>query len=150
MANDIDKIKTLRDSTGLSFNEIKKALSEAGGDVEEAKKSLKELGIKVASKKSSRDVKEGLVASYVHSNKKLGSMVELLCETDFVARNDDFQNLAKDISMHIVATRPENSEDLLAQPFIKDPAITVQELINQHVAKLGENIQLGKFVVFEI
>lgn len=148
--SDLDKIKNLRDVTGLSFNEIKKALTNAGGDETKALESLKELGLAAAAKKSSREVKEGTVVAYVHSNKKLGSMVELLCETDFVARNEDFQNLARDIALHLVAMKATSAEELLEQEFVKDPSLTIKGLINSYVAKLGENIQLGKFVVFEI
>jgi len=148
--NEIDKIKALRDRTGLSFNEIKKALTEAGGDEEKAKKILQELGVKLAADRSSRQVKEGVVDSYVHSTKKVGSMVELFCETDFVARNSGFQHLAHELAMHIAAMRPGSLDDLLGQSFIKDQDLTVRDLINQSIAKMGENIQLGRFEVFEI
>ena len=150
MTTEIEKIKNLRDSTGLSLNEIKKALVEAGGEVVKAAELLKKLGVSMAAKRSSREVKEGVVEAYIHSTKKVGSMIELLCETDFVARNMEFQKLAHDIAMQVAATRPGDDKELLSQPFIKDQDITVQELINQYVAKLGENIQLGKFQVFEI
>ncbi len=148
--SELDKIKKLRDSTGLSFNEIKKALTEAGGDEEAAKEILSKLGAHLADKKSSREVKEGVVESYIHSNRKVGSMVELLCETDFVAKNLEFQKLAKDLAMHIAAMKPGSADELFSQPFVRDADITVRDLINQSIAKLGENIQLGKFQVFEI
>ena len=147
---DTDKIKQLRDSTGLSLGQIKKALDEAGGDEAKAMELLKAQGLATAEKKSSREVKEGIIDSYIHANKKLGSMVEIMCETDFVARNSDFQNLAHDIAMHIAASRPGNVEELLAQPFIKDPNITVKEIVNQCIAKVGENIQISRFEIFEI
>src|SRR3989344_4012978 len=146
---DTDKIKQLRDSTGLSLGQIKKALDEAGGDEAKAMELLKAQGLATAEKKSSREVKEGIIDSYIHANKKLGSMVEIMCETDFVARNSDFQNLAHDIAMHIAASRPGNVEELLAQPFIKDPNITVKEIVNQCIAKVGENIQISRFEIFE-
>lgn len=148
--SDIDKIKNLRDSTGLSFKEIKSALDEAGGDENKAIEVLRVRGIAIAQKKSSRQVKEGVIDSYIHATKKLGVVVELLCETDFVARNSDFQKLAHDLAMQIAAVKPATTEELLAQPFIKDQNITVTELINQHVAKLGENIQMGRFQILEI
>lgn len=147
---DTDKIKQLRDSTGLSLGQIKKALDEASGDETKAREILKAQGLATADKKSSREVKEGVIDSYIHANKKLASVVELLCETDFVARNSDFQQLAHDLAMHIAAVQPGTMEDFVGQPFIKDPSITVKELINQHIAKLGENIQIGKFEIFEI
>ena len=150
MPTDVEKVKNLRESTGLSFNEIKKALDEAGGDEAKAVEILKVRGIKMAENKSSREVKEGVIVSYIHATKKLGSMVEVLCETDFVARNMEFQKLAHDIAMHIAAMRPGDDKELLAQPFVKDPDVTVQELINQSIAKLGENIQIGRFQVLEI
>lgn len=147
---DVKMVKHLRENTGLSFNEIKKALDEAAGDETKAVEILKAHGVKMAEKKSSREVKEGVVASYIHATKKLGSMVEVLCETDFVARNTDFQELAKELAMHIAASRPKNVDDLLGQPHIKNPEITVKDLINGYVAKLGENIQVGRFEIFQI
>src|SRR3989344_5222944 len=148
--SDIDKIKNLRDSTGLSFNEIKKALTDAGGDEERAKKLLQELGVKMAAKKSAREVKEGVIDAYIHNNKKIAAVVELYCETDFVARNMEFQKLAHELSMHVAAMKPGDLDGLLSQPFVKDPSITIRELINQSIAKLGENIQVGRFEIFEI
>lgn len=148
--SEIEKIKDLRDSTGLSFNEIKKALTEVDGDEERAKEILQKLGVQIAAKKSSRQVKEGVIDAYVHSTRKVASVVELLCETDFVAKNLEFQKLAHELAMHIAALRPGSSEELLSQPFVKNQDLSVQELINQSIAKLGENIQLGRFEVFEI
>ncbi|OGN00724.1 MAG: translation elongation factor Ts [Candidatus Yanofskybacteria bacterium RIFCSPLOWO2_02_FULL_43_10] len=147
---DVEKIKHLRESTGLSFNEIKKALDEAGGDETRAVEILRIHGVKMAEKKSSREVKEGVVASYVHATKKLGSMVEVFCETDFVAKNAAFQELAKEIAMHIAAMKPGDISALLAQPYVKDQDITVKDLISSSIAKLGENIQVGRFELFEI
>ena len=147
---DTDKIKNLRESTGLSLSQIKKALDEAGGDETKAREILKAQGVAVAAKKSSREMKEGIVDAYIHANKKLGVMVEVSCETDFVARNSEFQKLAHDLAMHIAASKPGNAEELLGQPFIKDPSLTVHDLISQHIAKLGENIQVGRFEIFEI
>ena len=147
---DTDKIKSIRESTGLSLGQIKKALEEAGGDETKAREILKAQGVAVAAKKSSREVKEGVIDSYIHANKKLGVMMEVLCETDFVARNSEFQRLAHDLAMHVAAVKPETVEDLLGQQFIKDPGVTVKDLIEQHIAKLGENIQVGRFEIFEI
>ena len=150
MPSEIEKIKSLRDSTGLSLNEIKKALTEAGGDEARAREILHDLGVRVAAKKSSRQVKEGIVEAYVHNTRKIGSMVEFFCETDFVARNVEFKNLAHELAMHIAAMKPGDEKELLAQLFIKDQDITVRELIDQYIAKFGENIQVGRFEVFEI
>ncbi|MEK7121793.1 MAG: translation elongation factor Ts [Patescibacteria group bacterium] len=147
---DTSKIKHLRNTTGLSFDQIKKALDEAEGDEAKAVEILRVHGVKMAEKKLSRAVGEGVVASYIHATKKLGSMVEVLCETDFVARNEDFQELAKEIAMHIAASKPRDVSDLLEQPYVKNQDITVRDLINSYVAKLGENIQIGRFQIYEI
>jgi len=135
-------IKELREQTGLSFDTIKHALDEVAGDKEKAVALLKSQAGAVALKKAERQVKDGAIGSYVHSTGKIGAMVQLGCETDFVARNDDFKALARDLAMHASAMRPADTADMLAQPFVKDSAITVQEFINQAIAKLGENIQL--------
>src|SRR3989344_3633380 len=148
--SDTEKIKHLRDTTGLSLDQIKKSLDEAGGDVSRTMEVLKAHGVAVAAKKSSREVKEGVIDAYIHVTKKLGVLVELLCETDFVARNVEFQKLAHELAMHVAAAKPGTIEDLLSQPFIKDQDITVQDFINQSIAKLGENIQVGRFEIFEI
>lgn len=147
---DVKMVKHLRESTGLSFNDIKKALDEAMGDETKAMEMLRVHGVKVAEKKASREVKEGVVASYIHATKKLGSMVEVLCETDFVARNADFQELARELAMQIAAMKPGDVAGLLEQPYVKNPDMTVKDFINSHVAKLGENIQIGRFELFQI
>lgn len=147
---DSNKIKQLRDSTGLSFNDIKKALDEAGDDVNKAMEILKAQGALVANKKSSRQVKEGIIETYVHSTRKLGCILELLCETDFVARNEEFRSLAHELAMHIAAMRPIGVEELLSQPYVKDPSLIIKDLLNQTIAKLGENIQVGRFEILEL
>ena len=147
---EIDKIKSLRDSTGLSLNEIKKALTEANGDEGRAREILQELGVKMAAKKSSRQVKEGVIESYIHNTRKVASVVILLCETDFVARSIEFQKLAKDLAMHIAAMKPGSVDELLEQAYVRDQDIMVKDLVNQNIAKLGENIQIDRFEVFEI
>ena len=143
--SDIETIKQLRDSTGLSFNEIKKALDEAGGDKARAVDVLKARGVVVAQKKSSRSTEQGMVESYVNSNKKVGVLVELLCETDFVARNPLFGELAHEVAMHIAAMDPQDGQELLSQPYVRDQGVTVEQLISQYIAKLGENIKVGQF-----
>jgi len=150
MRTEIKKIKNLRTRTGLSLEEIKKALAEAEGDEDRAAGILKIHGAAIAAKKASRQVKEGIVEAYVHATKKLGVIVEVLCETDFVARNAEFQKLAHDIAMHIAAMKPTDADELLKQPFIKDQDISVQELLNQHISKLGENIQIGQYQILEL
>jgi len=141
--SDIDIIKELRDQTGLSLGQISKALKEAGGDRAKALELLAAQAGAAAAKKGDRVVKDGLVAAYVHTNGKIGALVTLACETDFVARNDEFKNLARDVAMHVSAMRPTTVQETLEQPFVKDPSLTVQQVINQAIQKLGENIQLA-------
>ena len=148
--SDIDKIKKIREATNLSVGEISKALTEAGGDEVRALDVLKACGVEIANKKSTREIKEGVVECYIHNTKKIGAMLELGSETDFVARNEDFRKLARELAMQIASMNPQNQEDLLAQPFIKDPSITIADLINQQVARLGENIKIGHFIRLEI
>lgn len=150
MANNIELIKELRDSTGFSFDQIKKALQEAAGDKNRALEILKAHGASVAQKKSARTTGEGVVEAYIHATRKVGSMVELLCETDFVARNPLFTELAHEVAMHIAAMDPESLNELLKQPFIKDQDITVEDLIRGYIAKIGENIKIGKFIRFQL
>lgn len=150
MASDINLIKEIRDATGFSFNEIRKALVEGGNDKTKALEILKERGANIAEKKSARTTGEGIIESYIHSTKKIGAIVELLCETDFVARNPEFSKLAHEIAMHVAAMDPENSSVLLKQPYIKDQAVTIEALIQQCIAKIGENIKVGKFTRFQI
>lgn len=147
---DIDLIKELRDLTGLSFNEIKKALEESGGDKLKTLDILKTRGATIADKKSSRSTNAGIVEAYIHSTKRVGAMLELLCETDFVARNPLFTELAHELAMHITAMNPADNIELIKQPFVKDQEITVQEFIQQYIAKIGENIKIGNFVRFQI
>lgn len=148
--NDIAKVKALRDATGLSFNEIKKALDESGGDEQRALEHLKAFGATLAEKKSGRELKSGVIESYVHTDKKSGALIELSCETDFVARNEEFRRLARDLAMHAVAMRPANVQEMLEQPFVKNPDVSVKGLITQAVAKIGENIQLAGFSVLAL
>ncbi len=148
--SNLETIKELRDTTGLSFKEIQRALDEAGGDKARAIEVLKAHGATVAEKKASRKTAEGLVESYIHSTKKVGVLIELLCETDFVARNPLFSQLAHELAMHIAAMDPRDSEELLGQPYIKDQDITIKDFVTQYIAKLGENIKIEHFVRFHI
>lgn len=142
---DAELVKEIRNSTSLSFNEIKRALDEAGGDKARAMEVLKAHGVKVAEKKALRTTGQGIVETYVHSNKKVGVLVEVLCETDFVARNPLFGELAHEIAMHIAAMDPQDGHELLSQPYIRDQDVTIGEFVTQYIAKLGENIKIGKF-----
>ncbi|MDD2753021.1 MAG: translation elongation factor Ts [Candidatus Portnoybacteria bacterium] len=145
-----EQVKKLREATGASMMDCKKALEEAQGDETRARELLSKRGAEMAEKKSERQTKSGIVNAYVHANQRIGVLLELYCETDFVARNENFKNLAHEICLHIAAVAPQSNEELLSQPFIKDPAKTVQNIITDAVGKLGENIKLGKFSRFEI
>ena len=188
-------VKDLRGKTGASIMECRKALAQSKGDLEKAVEYLRRSGKERAAKKADRTTSEGVVASYVHSNRKVAAMVEVFCETDFVAKNAEFQELAHDLAMHIAAANPKylslekidpkDREDfekfvreelasekkptdivekivegkvkkhfeeisLLAQPFVKNPDMTVEDLIKEKISKIGENIQVGNFARFEI
>lgn len=143
-------IKKLREQTGAGMMDCKRALDDAKGDFEKAVQLVVERGLAKAEKKSDRETKEGFVGSYVHATGKVAAMVELLCETDFVARNDEFRALAKDIAMQVVAMQPETTTELLEQEFIKNPSETVEKIIKQASGKIGENIILGGFTRVKI
>jgi elongation factor Ts len=187
-------VKALREKTGVGFMECKNALLEAKGDLEAAITILRKKGLSAVTKKAGRETKEGMIGCYVH-NGKIGVMVEVNCESDFVARNAEFQVFVKDIAMHIAASdprflrredvtdavlaserdiykeqaratgKPENVLDkivegrmtkfysetcLLEQPFVKDPSISVRDLIASHIQKIGENIQIRRFVRYRL
>ena len=146
----MDKLKTLREITGISIMECKKALDEANGDLEKAKTILKARGIEIAAKNQTRETGSGRLFSYVHHNGKVASLVELLCETDFVDMNENFKALGTDIAMQAAVGNYENNEDLLASDYIKDGSKTVEALIKEHVFSIGENISLGRFVVYSL
>jgi len=146
----IEQVKQLREKTSVSAMECKNALEETKGDENKAIKILEKKGIEKAAKKSKREVKQGLIESYIHNNGKIGVILELNCETDFVARNEQFKELIHDLAMHIAAMNPKDIKEFLSQPFIKDEQKTVQNLINEAIAKLGENIKIGRFERLEI
>lgn len=138
-------IKKLRDETSVSIGKCKEALEEAGGDIAQAREILKEFSAKAAAKKSDRELGAGIIVSYIHGNGQTGTMLELNCETDFVAKNDEFIALAHGIAMHITAMMPENREELLSQPFVKNSDNTVDEMIKQEIQKMGERIEIGAY-----
>lgn len=147
---DTAKLKQLREETGVSFSLCKKALEESGNDIEKAKKLLQEWGIEKAASKGDRETKEGAIFSYIHHNKKIGVLVSLLCETDFVGKNSDFEDLGKHIAGQIAFLNPKTAEDLLQSESIREPGKTIETLIKESILKLGENISLGQFTRFEI
>jgi len=189
------QVKELRDMTGAGMMDCKKALTECAGDMEKAVNWLREKGIAKAVSKSGRDTKEGRIYSYIHSNYKLGVLIEVNCETDFVARNEQFEQLCKDLAMHIAATAPMaiRAEDLdpkfiesekeiyrnkalnegkkpevvdkivegqvkklyketclLEQEYVKDDKKTVNDVIREAVATIGENIQIARFIRYQL
>lgn len=168
-------VKELRERTGAGVMECKRALEESGGDLNKAAAILREQGAAKASKKAGREARQGLIETYIHGG-RIGAMVEVNCETDFVARTDDFKHLAKEVAMQVAATGPgwvSNAEVpaddraagveefgdekrfvearvLLAQPSIRDPKRTVGDLVQDAIAKIGENIVVRRFVRFEL
>ena len=194
MAVSASLVKELREKTGVGFMECKSALQEAKGDMDAAVTILRKRGLASLAKKSGRETKDGIIGTYVHHG-KIGVLIELNCETDFVARNPDFQALAKDLAMHVAASDPRfvakedvteavlagereifaeqaratgKSENvvekivegriskfysetcLLEQPFVKEPSISVREHIASHIQKIGENIQVRRFVRYKL
>lgn len=143
-------VASLRESTGAGVMDAKNALAEADGDPVKAAELLKQRGLDKAAKKSERETGEGIVHSYIHGGGKVGVLLELSCETDFVARNDDFKTLANDLAMQIAASEAKDVDTLRKEAFIKDPDQTVDAVIKAAVAKLGENIQLKRFVKYEL
>ena len=165
-------IKELRELTSCGVIECKKALEEAKGDITKAKEVLQKRGLEIAARKSGRAVKEGRIESYVHMGNKIGVLLEVSCETDFVARSETFCAFTKDVAMHIAAVNPQyiRREDipqdilkgphdpdgfaqqvcLLEQPFVKDPKKTVQDYLNELISSTGENICIGRFIRYKV
>ncbi|HEV7449003.1 MAG TPA: elongation factor Ts [Candidatus Paceibacterota bacterium] len=150
MAITTEQIKELRDKTGVSVSECKKALEESAGDMEKALAFLQERAAAAVGKKADRTLGAGTVAAYVHSNKQVGAMVYLACETDFVSKNEEFVALAYDIAMHISAMRPATKDELLAQAFIKDGDKTIADLISGATQKFGERTDIADFSCFAV
>ncbi|MCR4305839.1 MAG: translation elongation factor Ts [Candidatus Daviesbacteria bacterium] len=140
----IEDIKKLREQTGAGIADCREALKGSEGNLEKAKEWLKKKGLDKASSKAEREVKAGLVDTYSHGG-KVGVLVELLCETDFVARTEDFKNLAHELTLQIASMNPASVEELLSQEYIRDNSLTVDQLIKGVVGKVGENIQVGRF-----
>ena len=150
MAVSAEAVKELRDKTGVSVMECKKALEEAQGDMEKALAILRERAAHIVEKKSDRELGAGSVAAYIHNASQVGALVLLSCETDFVSKNEEFAGLAREIAMHAAAMRPASVEEALTQPFIKDQGKTVADLISSAVQKFGERIVLSNLTVFSV
>jgi elongation factor Ts len=165
MAYTADDVKRLRELTGAGMLDCKKALDQTDGDFDKAVEVLREQGHAAAAKRAERETAHGTVEAYMHHNKTLGAMVELNCETDFVARTDDFQALARQIALQVAGANPlylskedlpSGSEDnpkevcLLEQAFIQDESKTIGQLVKETIAKTGENIRVKRFARFEL
>ena len=161
----VEAVKELRNKTNAGILDCNKALLEVGGDMEKAIEILKQRGLAIAEKKKDMAAGEGVIAAYVHHTKRIGALVELNCQTDFAARTDQFEELAHDLAMQVAAAAPEyiSSEQippeaeadpqvvcLLDQPFIREPGKTVQQVIAEAVAEVGENIRVRRFARFEL
>lgn len=145
-----DLVKRLRELTGASVALCKKALEEAGGDLERAVSVLQKSSEGVAAKKAGRRTGAGIIESYIHVNGRVGALLELRCETDFVARNEEFKALAHDLALHVAGMSPESVEALLAQPYVRGPGVTVEEIIKRAVGKFGEKIEVARFVRYKV
>jgi len=158
-------VKQLREKTGAGVMDCKSALEEAGGDLERAVEVLQQRGVASAEKRMHRETSQGVIECYIHAGGRLGAMVELNCETDFVARTEDFQKLAKNLAMQVVAYSPlsVSEEDLpdgaegdpdelclLRQPYVLDESRTIDDVVKDVIAKTGENIRVRRFVRFEL
>lgn len=141
---DIKEIKRLRELTGVGITDAKKALEESKGDFEKALEAMRKKGLTKAEKRGEREARAGVIGTYNHDG-RIGVLVEVNCETDFVARNEIFTNLVKDITMQIAASEPKDVDELLDQPFVKNPDQSVGDLVKEHNAKLGENIVIRRF-----
>jgi elongation factor Ts len=150
MSLDLDQLKKLRHETGVSFSVCKKALEEAGNDVDKAKKLLTKWGEKKAADKANRATNQGVIASYIHHNKKVAGFVELLTETDFVSGNAEFQKLANELAMQVATMQPENVEELLSQEYIRDSSKKISDLLKDAILKFGENIKISRILRWEI
>ena len=150
MAIDVEKLKRLREQTGFGILEIKNMLEETGGDFDKAKEELMKKAASKAAKKSDRLVKDGLVFSYIHNGGKVGSLVLIGCETDFVAKTDDFKKLCQEVSMQVCTENLDSVEKLLESEYIRDPSKKIQDLVNETSAKTGEKIEIVKFTKFSV
>ena len=165
MTVNVESIKALRELSGAGVMDCRTALEDSGGDIEEAHKLLRTKGFEAATKRSEKTTNEGIIEAYIHGGGRIGAIVELNCETDFVARTDEFRSLAHDLAMQVAAMSPQYispdqfgdddsltpaQDSLLYQPFIKDQSRTINDLINDARGKIGENIQVKRFVRFAL
>lgn len=142
----VSDIKKLRKDTGVGVMDARKALEESKGDMVKARDWLSKHAVAKAAKKAERSTEEGIISSYIHQTGKIGVLVKLGCETDFVARTPDFQQLGKELAMQIASMDPKDVNELLFQEWIRDPKKTIKQLLYEQVAKVGENIKVLEFV----
>ena len=150
MSYSLDDLKKLRAETQAGIADCRQALEDAKDDYSKAKKLLSERGLEKASKKEGKETSQGIISSYVHQTGKVGVLVELRCETDFVTRTDEFKNLAHELTLQVASMNPKNVAELLKSEYIRDPKISISELIKQTVAKVGENITVAKFTRLQL
>ena len=164
MAVTTEQIRRLREETGAGIMDCRRALEEAGGDHEQARGVLRERGLAAVAKKSTREARQGLVEAYIHAGGRIGAMVEVNCETDFVARTDQFRALVREIAMQVAAMNPPrigteapdgrvsdgDCQPLLEQPWIRDGSKTIRDLVNDAIAQLGENVVVRRIARFEL
>lgn len=146
----IEDIKKLREKTGAGIADSRKALEETAGDLNKAEELLKTWGLDKAAAKSDRVVGAGLVETYMHAGGRVGAMVEVNCETDFVARTDEFKNLCHELAMQIAAMDPASVEELEKQDYIRDSSKKIGQLVKETIAKVGENVVVKRFMRFEV
>lgn len=146
----VDQIKALRAKTGLGIHDVKSALEHANGDEEKAIAWLKKKGLSTAAKKADRATSQGLIDTYIHGGGRIGAMVEVNCETDFVARNDDFKVFVHDIALQVASMNPQSVDELLKQDFFKDASKTIEGYLNETIAKIGENMKINRINRFEL
>jgi elongation factor Ts len=152
-------VKELREKTGAGIMDCKRALTESEGDVEKATEYLRQKGLATHAKVAGREVKQGIIESYIHTGGRIGALVEINCETDFVARTDEFRTLAREIAMQVASMNPktvgtldgdEGEDALLSQEYIRDSRKAIRDLIKETIAKVRENIQVSRFMRFEV
>ncbi|MBC8084805.1 MAG: translation elongation factor Ts [Hymenobacter sp.] len=143
-------IKILREETGAGMLDCKKALESSDGDMDKAREWVRQRGLAKAEKTADRETKEGYIASYVHSTNKIAALVEILCETDYVARNSEFQEMARGVAMQVASMNPATIDELLTQDFIKNPDLTIEQLVKGLSGKIGERFVIKRMVRFEV
>lgn len=150
MAISARDVQRLREETGAGVMDCKRALEEAGGDTARAKEILRQQGFARAAKTAEREASEGLVEAYIHANGRIGVLVELNSETDFVGRSPEFRELARELAMQVAAMGPGSIDELLAQPYMRDASKTVRDLVTALAAKVGENVRVRRFARYRL